>query len=59
MRDLFWVTAEAKPKYEYHLSWRLICRKDSLLGGVVGEDQNWILNHLPVALTKRGMGLVF
>ena len=59
MRDLFFVTAEAQPKYEYPLSWRLVCRKGSLLGHVVGEDQKYVLNLLPVALTKRRMSLVF
>jgi hypothetical protein len=39
MRDPFWVAAEAQPKYEYHLSWRLICRNGSLLSRVVGEDK--------------------
>jgi len=39
MRDSFWVTAKAQPKYKYHLSCRLICRNCSLLGPVVGEDQ--------------------
>ena len=59
MRDPFWVTAEAQPKYEYPLSWRLICRKGSLLGPVVGEDKKYVLNPLPVALPKHGMDLVF
>jgi len=35
------------------------CKKGSLLDPVVGEDQKWLLNHLPVALPKHGMGLVF
>jgi len=39
MWDPFLVTTKAQPKYEYSLSWRLICRKGSLLGPVVGEDQ--------------------
>jgi len=59
MRDLFWVTVEAQPKCEYHLSRRLIFRKGSLLGPVVGEDKKYVLNLLPAALPNRGMGLVF
>ena len=58
MRDPFWITAEAQPKYEYPLSWRLICRKGSLLGPVVGEDQKQVRNPLHVALPKREMGLI-
>jgi hypothetical protein len=37
----------------------LFCRKDSLLGPIVGENQKWVFNHLPVALPKRRIGLVF
>jgi len=59
MRDPFWVTAEAQPKYEYHLSWILIYRNGSLLGPIVEKDQKWVLNPLPVVLPKHGMGLVF
>ena len=29
------------------------------MGLVVGEDRKWVLNLLPIALSKRGMGLVF
>jgi hypothetical protein len=39
MRDLFWVVVEEKPKYDYHLFWRLIYRNGSLLGLVVGDDK--------------------
>ena len=46
---------EARPKYEYPLSYR----KGSLLSLVVGEDKKWVLKHLPVALPKHEMGLVF
>ena len=37
MEDLFWLS-ERQPKYGYHLSWKPIFIKDSLLGLVVGED---------------------
>ena len=46
-------------EYEYHLSWKSIYRKDSLLGLVVGEDAEYVLNILPVALLKVRMDLVF
>ena len=59
MWDPFWVTAETQPKYEYPLSWRLICRKGYLLGPVAGEDKKWVLNPLPIALPKHEMGLIF
>ena len=36
--DLFWVAWEAQPKYKHPLSWKSICRNDSLLCLVVGED---------------------
>jgi hypothetical protein len=32
---------------------------NSLLGHVIGEDVEYILNHLPVTLPKSEMGLVF
>jgi len=57
--DLFWVAWETQPKYEYPLFWKLICRKDSLLGLVVGEDVEYVLNFLPVALPKVRIDLVF
>ena len=34
-------------------------QKEFSLGPVVGENKKWVLNPLPVALPKRGMGLVF
>ena len=55
----FWVPGEAQPKSEYPPSSRPICRKGALLGLAVGEDQKWVLKHLPVALPKHNMGLVF
>ena len=57
--DLFWVAWEAQHKYEHPLSWKLICRKDYFLGLVVGEDVEYVLNILPVALSKKRMDLVF
>ena len=59
MGDLFWVAWEAQPKYEHPLSWKPICKKDSLLGLVVGEDTEYVLNLLPVALPKVRIDLVF
>jgi len=29
------------------------------LGPITGEDKKWVLNHLPIALPKYGMGLIF
>jgi len=57
--DLFWVSGEVQPKSEYSLSSRLIYRKGTLLGLAVVEDQKLVLKHLPVALPKPNMGLVF
>jgi hypothetical protein len=53
------MTGEALPKLSILSSGNPFCRKDSLLGPIVGEDQKWVLNHLPVALPKRRMGLIF
>ena len=35
------------------LSWKSICRNDSLLDLIVGEDAEYVLNLLPVALSKN------
>jgi len=48
-----------EPKYGYPLFWKLICRKNSLLGLVVGEDTEYVLNLLPRALPKERMDLIF
>ena len=50
---------EAQHKSEYSLSSRPIYKNSSILGLVVDEDKKWVLKHLPVALPKRKMGLIF
>ena len=57
--DPFFMPGETQPKSKYPLYWRPICRNDSLLGHVVGEDRKQVLNPLPVVLPKHRTGLVF
>ena len=53
IREIFFGCLRGTIKYGYPLSWKHICRKNSLLDLVVEEDAEYVLNLLPITLPKK------